>query len=127
MGMRGMPEGELVFDNCRVPHPDRLTGAGGFKQLMAAYNGQRLGASAVALGLAQGAFEEALRYAGEREQFGRPIGTFQGLRWMLADMAIQIGAAARLPCRCERGPRPTGNDGDGDLQDLHERDGYQSH
>ncbi len=96
MGMRGIPEGEIVFENCRLPHANRLIGAGGFKRLMAAYNGQRLGASAVALGLAQGAFEEALRYAGERKQFGRGIGTFQGLRWMLADMAIQIEGARQL-------------------------------
>ena len=106
MGMRGIPEGDLVFENCRVPRPDRLTGAGGFKRLMAAYNGQRLGASAVALGLAQGAFEEALRYAGEREQFGRPIGTFQGLRWMLADMAIQIEAARQLIYRAAANAGP---------------------
>jgi alkylation response protein AidB-like acyl-CoA dehydrogenase len=63
---------------------------------MAAYNGQRLGASAVALGLAQGALEAAVSYAGERRQFGRPIGSFQGLRWILADMAIDVEAARQL-------------------------------
>src|SRR5262249_54499953 len=89
MGMRGIPEGEVRFDGCRVPHENLLLPAGGFKQLMAAYNGQRLGAATVALGLAQGALEAAVERAGLREQFGRPIGHFQGLRWMVADMALQ--------------------------------------
>jgi len=96
MGMRGIPEGEVVFDGCRVPKGNVIVGPGGFKRLMAAYNGQRLGASTVALGLAQGAFEEAVRYAGQREQFNRKIGEFQGLRWMIADMGMQIEAARQL-------------------------------
>jgi alkylation response protein AidB-like acyl-CoA dehydrogenase len=96
MGMRGIPEGEVVFDRCRVPGENLLLPAGGFKRLMAAYNGQRLGAATVALGLAQGALEAAVRYAGERHQFGQPIGHFQGLRWMVADMALQVEAARQL-------------------------------
>lgn len=96
MGMRGIPEGEVVFDKCRVPRDNLLLGAGGFASLMSAYNGQRLGASAVALGLAQGALEQACAYARERRQFGRAIGDFQGLRWILADMAIEIEAARQL-------------------------------
>ena len=96
MGMRGIPEADVILEECRVPQANLLTGPGSFKQLMTAYNGQRLGASAVALGLAQGAFEQAVRYVGEREQFGRPIGTFQGLRWMIADMAMRIEAARQL-------------------------------
>ena len=96
MGMRGIPEGEVVFDRCRVPRENLLLPAGGFKRLMVAYNGQRLGAATVALGLAQGALEAAVRHAGEREQFGRPIGHFQGLRWMVADMALQVEAARQL-------------------------------
>jgi alkylation response protein AidB-like acyl-CoA dehydrogenase len=99
MGMRGIPEGEVVFDRCRVPRENLLLPAGGFKRLMVAYNGQRLGAATVALGLAQGALEAAVRYAGEREQFGRPIGHFQGLRWMIADMAIQVEAARQVVYR----------------------------
>jgi hypothetical protein len=99
MGMRGIPEGEVVFDRCRVPGENLLLPAGGFKRLMSAYNGQRLGAAAVALGLAQGALEAAVRRAGEREQFGRPIGRFQGLRWMVADMALQVEAARQLVYR----------------------------
>jgi alkylation response protein AidB-like acyl-CoA dehydrogenase len=96
MGMRGIPEGEVVFDRCRVPGENLLRSAGGFKQLMAAYNGQRLGAATVALGLAQGALETAVQHAGARQQFGRPIGHFQGLRWIIADMAVQVEAARQL-------------------------------
>jgi 3-sulfinopropanoyl-CoA desulfinase len=96
MGMRGIPEGLVHFERCRVPRKNLLVGAGGFSRLMAAYNGQRLGASAVALGLAQGALEVAIAYARERQQFGRAIGSFQGLRWMLADMAMEVEAARQL-------------------------------
>jgi hypothetical protein len=97
MGLRGIPEGELHFEGCEVPREHLLVGPGhGFKKLMAAYNGQRLGAATVALGLAQGAYEKALAYAGTRRQFGRAIGEFQGIRWKLADMAIRIDAARLL-------------------------------
>ena len=65
----------------------------GFADLMNAYNSQRVGAATVALGLAQGAFEAATAFAKQRHQFGRPIAEFQGLQWMLADMAIQLNAA----------------------------------
>ncbi len=97
MGLRGIPEGELHFEGCRVPRENLLVGPGdGFRKLMQAYNGQRLGAAAVALGLAQGAYERALAYALARRQFGRPIADFQGLRWKLADMAIALDAARLL-------------------------------
>ncbi len=96
MGMRGIPEGEVVFSNCRIPRENLLLGAGGFARLMSAYNGQRLGASAVALGLAQGALEHACAYAHQRRQFGRAIGEFQGLRWILADMAMEVEASRHL-------------------------------
>ncbi|MBI2159044.1 MAG: acyl-CoA dehydrogenase family protein [Candidatus Rokubacteria bacterium] len=97
MGLRGIPEGELHFDGCVVPRDNLLVGPGdGFKKLMRAYNGQRLGAATVALGLAQGAYERALAYATERRQFGRPIADFQGIRWKLADMAIRLDAARLL-------------------------------
>jgi 3-sulfinopropanoyl-CoA desulfinase len=97
MGLRGIPEGELHFDACIVSRDNLLVGPGdGFKKLMRAYNGQRLGAATVALGLAQGAYEHALAYASERRQFGRPIADFQGIRWKLADMAIRIDAARLL-------------------------------
>jgi alkylation response protein AidB-like acyl-CoA dehydrogenase len=68
----------------------------GFGALMNAYNAQRVGAGTVALGIAQSAFDEAVRYVQEREQFGRPIAEFQGLQWMLADMAVQLDAARLL-------------------------------
>ncbi len=100
MGLRGIPEGRLHFNGCRVPRESVLVAPpDGFKKLMEAYNGQRLGAAAVALGLAQGAYELALAYAGERRQFGRPIGEFQGIRWKLADMAIALDAARLLVYR----------------------------
>jgi hypothetical protein len=97
MGLRGIPEGELHFEGCHVPRENLLVGPGdGFKKLMRAYNGQRLGAATVALGLAQGAWERALRYASQRRQFGRPIADFQGIRWKLADMAVGLDAARLL-------------------------------
>jgi alkylation response protein AidB-like acyl-CoA dehydrogenase len=97
MGLRGIPEGELHFDHCPVGRENVLAAPGdGFKKLMQAYNGQRLGAATVALGLAQGAWERALAYAGERRQFGRPIGEFQGIRWKLADMSVKIDATRLL-------------------------------
>ena len=68
----------------------------GFAGLMNAYNGQRVGAATVALGIAQGAYEHALSYAKQREQFGRPIAEFQGIQWMLADMSIGLDAARAL-------------------------------
>ncbi|MCZ6629553.1 MAG: acyl-CoA dehydrogenase family protein [SAR324 cluster bacterium] len=94
MGLRGIPETELHFENCRVPKDNLLTV--GFRNLMSAYNSQRVGAGTVALGLAQGAYEQALTYAKERKQFGRAIGEFQGLRWMLADSRIALDAARLL-------------------------------
>jgi hypothetical protein len=97
MGLRGIPEGELHFERCLVPRENCLVEPGeGFKKLMRAYNGQRLGAATVALGLAQGAYERALAHVTTRRQFGRPIADFQGLRWKLADMAIKLDAARLL-------------------------------
>jgi alkylation response protein AidB-like acyl-CoA dehydrogenase len=71
----------------------------GFADLMNAYNSQRVGAATVALGLAQGAFETGTAFAKERQQFGRPIGEFQGLQWMLADMATELDASRLLGLR----------------------------
>jgi 3-sulfinopropanoyl-CoA desulfinase len=104
MGLRGIPEGELHFEDCEVPRENLLTGPGdGFKKLMSAYNGQRLGAATVALGIAQGAYERALAYAVQRHQFGHAIGDFQGIRWKLADMAIKLDAARLLIHRAAAG------------------------
>jgi alkylation response protein AidB-like acyl-CoA dehydrogenase len=97
MGLRGIPEGRLHFEGCDVPRENLLVAPpDGFKKLMQAYNGQRIGAATVALGLAQGAYELAVAYAQERRQFGRPIADFQGIRWKLADMAIKLDAARLL-------------------------------
>ncbi|MDZ4735982.1 MAG: 3-sulfinopropanoyl-CoA desulfinase [Rhodospirillaceae bacterium] len=100
MGLRGIPETELIFENMEIPAEHALLPPGGFRRgfagLMDAYNSQRVGAATVALGLADGAYKLALDYAREREQFGRPIAEFQGLQWMLADMSTQIDAARLL-------------------------------
>ena len=97
MGLRGIPETQLFFENCVVPEENLLVGAGdGFKKLMTAYNGQRLGAATVALGIAQGALDEAVAYVQERKQFGRPIGDFQGVQWMLAEMHTKLEAGRLL-------------------------------
>lgn len=93
MGLRGIPETEILFDNLEIPDDMVLAPPGGFAGLMDAYNSQRVGAAAVALGLAQGSFELARDWAKQRHQFGRPIAEFQGLQWMLADMSIQLNAA----------------------------------
>ena len=94
MGLRGIPESEEIFENCRVPSENLVTV--GFGRLMAAYNAQRVGAGTVALGIAEGAFAQAVEYAKKREQFGRPISEFQGLQWILADGRIQLDAARLL-------------------------------
>ena len=94
MGLRGIPESEEIFENCRVPQENLVTV--GFGRLMAAYNAQRVGAGTVALGLAEGAFAQAVEYAKKRHQFGRPISEFQGLQWILADGRIQLDAARLL-------------------------------
>jgi len=97
MGLRGIPEAEIILEDLEIPEEMVLRTPGGWRRsfaaLMEAYNSQRVGAATVALGLAQGAFDEALSFAKSRRQFGRPIGEFQGLQWMLADMAIGVDAA----------------------------------
>jgi len=112
MGLRAVPECELVFDGLEVPAAMVLPSPGGFRRgfgaLMDAYNSQRVGAATVALGLAAGAFEHALAFAQRREQFGRPIAEFQGLQWMLADMATEIEAARALVWRAARSRGPAG-------------------
>ena len=100
MGLRGIPETRVEFHDLTLA-ADRLIAPPegirrGFAGLMNAYNGQRVGAATVALGLAAGAYELALDYAKTRRQFGRPICEFQGLQWMLADMATSLDAARLL-------------------------------
>src|SRR5689334_17304984 len=100
MGVRGIPETHLEFHDLAIHKSMLVVPPGGlarsFAALMQAYNAQRVGAGTVALGIAQGAFDEALAYAKSRHQFGRPIAEFQGLQWMLSDMSIQLEAARLL-------------------------------
>jgi alkylation response protein AidB-like acyl-CoA dehydrogenase len=100
MGLRGIPETEIRFEDMAVGEDALILPPRGLKKgfadLMDAYNGQRIGAATVALGLAEGAYDLALGYTQERDQFGRPICEFQGVQWMLADMAIQAAAAQAL-------------------------------
>lgn len=81
----------------------------GFADLMNAYNSQRVGAGTVALGIAAGAYEQALDFVHRREQFGRPIAEFQGLQWMLADMSVQLEAARTLTYRAAASRGPDGS------------------
>lgn len=113
MGLRGMPEGELTFDNLEIPADMVVMPPSGFKrgfaELMNAYNSQRVGAGTVAMGIAGGALEHALAWAKEREQFGRPIGEFQGLQWMLADMQTQLTASRLMLYQAARSRGPNGS------------------
>ncbi|MFH8295287.1 acyl-CoA dehydrogenase [Streptomyces sp. NPDC018059] len=97
MGMKGSPTAQIHFDGVRVPDSRRIGEEGqGFAIALSALDSGRLGIAACAIGLAQAALDEALAYATERRQFGRPIADFQGLRFMLADMATQIEAGRAL-------------------------------
>jgi len=97
MGLCASDTTDLVFEDCRVPAENLLGREGdGFKIAMTALDGGRIGIAAQSLGVAQAALDAAASYAKEREQFGQPISKFQGLRWMLADMATQLEAARQL-------------------------------
>lgn len=102
--MRGGNESVTEFHNCEVPidnilvHGDPDSGEG-FRKAINAYNAQRVGNAAISLGLAQGAFDLAVRHSRDRKQFGRPIGSFQGIQWMLAEMATKIEAGRGLVYR----------------------------
>lgn len=97
LGMRASETTGLLFDNCRVPQENLLGKEGeGFLQAMKVLDGGRISIGALSLGIARGAFEAAVAYAKEREQFGQPIGNFQGISFKLADMATQIEAAGLL-------------------------------
>jgi len=89
---------EVIFENVKVPEENLLIPAGseGFKEIMVEFNGERCGNSAFCVGFAQGAYERAIQYCKERVQFGKPIAELQGIRWILAEMAIQIQAARLL-------------------------------
>ncbi|GGS36073.1 acyl-CoA dehydrogenase family protein [Streptomyces griseoviridis] len=97
MGLKGSPTAQVHFDGVRVPDARRIGEPGqGFPIALSALDSGRLGIAACAIGVAQAALDEAARYATERRQFGRPIADFQGLRFMLADMATQIEAGRAL-------------------------------
>ncbi|MHB1420729.1 MAG: acyl-CoA dehydrogenase family protein [Bacillota bacterium] len=96
MGWHVCGTGELVFEDCRVPEENLLVPQGHFKEMMGIFNGERCANSATCLGIAQGAWERAVKFAQERYAFGKPISDNQGLRWMLADMAVELQAARLL-------------------------------
>ena len=112
MGLRGIPEAEVRFEALPVADDMVLRAPGGFSRgfakLMDAYNGQRVGAATVALGIAAGAWQHALDYAQQRRQFGRPIAEFQGVHWALADMSIKLEAARALVWKAARSAGPAG-------------------
>jgi short-chain 2-methylacyl-CoA dehydrogenase len=97
MGWRSSDTRELTFTGCRVPEQNLLGGRGeGFRQFLEILDGGRISVAALGLGMAQGAFEMGLGYARQREQFGRPIGSFQAIQFKLADMATEVEAARNL-------------------------------
>lgn len=94
MGTRASITGEIIFEDCVIPHENLLGEEGrGFRYIMKAFAIERAGNASMSVGLAQGAYEYALEYSKERKAFNRPISEFQGLRWMLADMAVAIQAS----------------------------------
>ena len=103
MGQRGTGVGELRLDACRVPG-GAMVGepGGGYKLAMKALDSGRIGIAALSVGLARAAYEAAVDFAGRREQFGQAISSFQGIRWMLVDMATDIEAARLLVHRAAR-------------------------
>ncbi len=112
MGLKGSVTSELFFEDCRIP-AENLLGKenAGFKQFLTTLDAGRVAIAAMAVGLAQGAFERAIAYAKERVQFGQPIAKFQAIQWMIADMATEIEAARLMVHRAawlkEQGKRFT--------------------
>lgn len=97
LGIRGSATCELIFEDCRIPEENLLGGIGkGFKIAMMTLDGGRIGIAAQALGIATGAYNEAVKYVKERKQFGKPISAFQNTQFQLADMKTKIEAARLL-------------------------------
>ena len=97
LGMRASETAEMIFEDCRVPEANILGNVGdGFIQAMKILDGGRISIAALSVGIAKGAFEAALKYSQERQQFGKPIFEFQAISFKLADMASQIEAAELL-------------------------------
>ena len=112
LGMRASDTTEVLFDNCRIPADQRLGEEGqGFVNTMQVLDAGRIGMAALSVGLAQGAYEAALRYAQERKAFGKTISAFQAIQWKLADNATRIESARLLTYRAaylkDRGARTT--------------------
>ena len=103
MGIRASATRELIFQDCRVPKKNLLGREGmGFMVAMKTFDQSRPGVAAQALGIAQGALDKAVAYARERHQFGKPVSSFQGLQFMLADMAMQVESARALTYQVAR-------------------------
>lgn len=96
MGFRGVPSSDIYFDNVRVPASHVVVGAGGFKQLMGAFDLERCGNATMALAQAAAALEDVTAYVQEREQFGKPIVDFQAVQLKLAEMQMQVEASRLL-------------------------------
>lgn len=108
MGTRGIPRRELLFNRCRVPKASVLVSEGGFARLMNDFNFERIHNATLSLGFAQGAFEQACAYVKQRRQFGRELCEFQGVQWMIADMATELEAARLLIYRAAANADATG-------------------
>ena len=101
LGMRASETAEMIFDNCRIPDTNRLGEVGdGFKQSLKVLDGGRISIASLALGIAKGAYEAALKYSQERYQFDQPISNFQGVSFKLADMATEIAACRIVDITC---------------------------
>lgn len=97
LGMRASETAEMIFDNCRIPDTQRLGEVGdGFKQSLKVLDGGRISIASLSLGIAKGAYEASVKYSQERHQFDKPISSFQGISFKLADMATEIMAAELL-------------------------------
>ncbi|WP_407526183.1 acyl-CoA dehydrogenase family protein [Lacibacter sp. MH-610] len=97
LGMRASETAEMIFDNCRISDAQRIGEVGdGFRQALKVLDGGRISIAALSLGIAKGAYEAALNYSKERQQFDQPISNFQGISFKLADMATEIAAAELL-------------------------------
>ena len=100
LGLRASDTAEMIFEDCKIPKQNCLGTPGeAFVDCLKILDYGRIGVGAIAVGIAQGAFEASLAYAKERKQFGKPIGAFQAIRWKLADMATEIDAARLLTLR----------------------------
>lgn len=103
MGLRGIASADMYFDNCVIPKDNMVVPAGGFKQLMEAFDLERCGNTTMSLAIAQSAFDYVLGYVQERKQFGKPIIDFQAVQMKIAEMAMQLDASRMLLYRAISG------------------------